>query len=110
MRRYFLIAPIAAVLAFASGSVFAQNGGDNTNIYSAMDDNGDGVVSESEFSEYYDESDIFEVWDVNNDGWVSEEEFADGLYDYYDDNEDGYIDEGELEMSDDPDEEGFWDF
>lgn len=108
MTRSVLTALMAAMLALAGGAAFAQDGADN-DMFSALDANSDGQISESEFDAYYLESGLYETWDADDDGWIDEAEFADGLYDYYDVNDDGLIDEGELEVTDDPDEEGFWD-
>lgn len=106
MKRLFPIALIASVLAFASGSAIAQECGFDDQI----DDDGDCLVSEEEFTEYYEEWGLFDEWDTNDDGWVGQDELASGLYSYADEDDDGYIDEGELEMTDDPDEAGFWDW
>lgn len=107
MKRYILLALIATLLAFTGGSAVAQ---EDCEFTSEFDDSGDCMISEDEFYEYYETSGLFGEWDANDDGWIDSEEFGDGLYDYYDDNDDGLIDEGELEVTDDPDEEGFWDF
>lgn len=120
MKRYFLIALTATMLAFASGSAFADNGmsndgsngSSNNDTFSTMDADGDGQVSASEFHNFYDDADVFDLWDANSDGWIDDDEFGDGLYGYYDDDDDGYISDAEWEngiMVDDYGDNGFWD-
>lgn len=95
------------MLMFASGSALAEN---DCEFANDLDDNADCMVSEDEFFDAYDESGLYDTWDANDDGMLSEDEFGEGLFTFYDDNDDGYIDEGEMEVSDDPDEQGFWDW
>lgn len=112
MKRSILLAVTATMLACTGSIAFAQDGADYDGVYSMMDDNSDGMVSESEFHEYYDQEDIFETWDVNDDGVIDENEFGDGLFSYYDDDHDDYIDDAEWEdgiMVDDYGDNGFWD-
>lgn len=107
MKRYFLLALSAIMLAFASGSAFATD--KDCDFLINWDENEDCQLSEDEFYDFYEQSNLYESLDTNNDGWVTENELGAGLYDFYDENDDGVIDEGEWEVTDDPDEEGFWD-
>lgn len=108
MRPYYPLALTATLLALASNAALAGS----TDTYAAIDDNGDGRVSEREFHEYFRQSGVYDEWDNNDDGVIDDEEFADGLYDYYDDDDDGFISDAEWEdgaLVDDYGNAGFWD-
>lgn len=95
MKRQFLIVPTALMLALAGSVAIAQNETlDYDDAYGMIDDNHDGNVSQTEFTEYFTTTDYFIGWDVDGDGQLSTDEVATGL----DANDDGMIDDNELEV------------
>lgn len=116
MKRQVLIILTALLLVPTVGTAFAANNpgatGSDSNIYNAMDSNGDNQISENEFNIYFESSGLFDRWDANDDGSIDDVELGDALYDYYDDDDNGYIDDAEWKngiMVDDYGDEGLWD-
>lgn len=110
MKRYFPLALIAIMLAFAGTAAIAaddsnndvsqdtaqekMNSGPGYDTYVDMDANSDDRVSQDEFFTYYNDdnnSGLFDSWDANDDGSIDNQEFNQGLYHYYDGDNDGYI-------------------
>lgn len=80
MKTYFLVALIATMLACGGSSALAaSDSGENASasgVFSAMDDNGDGMVSKSEFTEYYTASMQSRTYDTREPaetGWFGED-------------------------------------
>ncbi|MFP3945257.1 MAG: EF-hand domain-containing protein [Alphaproteobacteria bacterium] len=89
-----------AVLAVLSAApVMAQED------LSEWDADGDGILTEEEFSEAWDGAGTFDEWDVDGDGVLSEEEFRQGVFDAHDEDDDGELDEEEFAAAEDED---FW--
>ena len=83
MRKFTLIMASVAMSVFFAGLAFAdvppgaqQQG---YSLFEQMDQNGDGIVSESEFQAYslreQDKTQLFAVIDQNGDGIISESEW-----------------------------------
>ena len=97
---------ITAVLfsSFATASL-AQQGGLNESHLNALDKDGDGAISQSEFSTFTDFS--FKAIDDNGDGSLSPDEVDDHVvgdaFDILDDNGDGSVSSAEFtdQMNDD---------
>lgn len=82
MRQSLKLA--AALIALAGAPLAAQGIAD-------WDGDGDGVLSESEFSGGILDSGIFEDWDADSDGVIGYTELSDGLYRTWDANDDGEV-------------------
>lgn len=120
MKRHFLIALAAILLAFAGGSAFAasDSSGDMTvndssnditkdtpqeklrtglgvDTYIDMDADGDKQVTKDEFRDYQAKSGAFDSWDVNSDGMIDRDEFVNVLFIAHDTNSDEIIEPGE---------------
>lgn len=63
--------------------------------YSQWDQNGDGVLSESEFRTLMSDDQTFQRYDQDSSGDLSRAEFASFYFDLFDEDSDGEIDPGE---------------
>ncbi|EMG37195.1 EF-hand domain pair [Desulfocurvibacter africanus PCS] len=83
MRKLTIIMASVAISLFGASLAFADIGPgvqqQEYSLFEQMDQNGDGIVSESEFQEYslkeQDKTQLFAVIDQNGDGVISESEW-----------------------------------
>ncbi|WP_027366515.1 EF-hand domain-containing protein [Desulfocurvibacter africanus] len=83
MRKLTIIMASVAISLLGAGLAFADIGPgvqqQEYSLFEQMDQNGDGIVSESEFQEYslkeQDKTQLFAVIDQNGDGVISENEW-----------------------------------
>jgi hypothetical protein len=84
MRMFTIIMASVAISLFGAGLAFADIGAgvqqQEYSLFEQMDQNGDGIVSESEFQSYslkeQDKTQLFAVIDQNGDGVISESEWT----------------------------------
>lgn len=80
-------------------------------FHEEWDADADGLLSEEEFRDGFDEAGVFEEWDEDGDGLLAAEEFEAGLFGGYDDDADGLVGEAEIgDVGDDLGEAGLFDF
>lgn len=88
MTRRFV--PLVALL-FAAFTVNAAT----EHEFSDWDDNGNGKISQDEWSSACNSSDLFADWDMDNDGLIDDDEYSTGLFQHWDVNDDGVLEESE---------------
>ena len=82
----------AGALVFASTGALASG-------LATWDDNNDGVISNEEFMEEYNENDTqFSEMDSNNDGQVSKDEYHTYVFGIHDTDKDGQLNETEYKI------------
>lgn len=105
MTSRLMLSAYAGVLIgalFAVSPALAQEG------YSEWDTDGDGAISQEEWSTGFGEAGVYDGWDANDDGVLDEDEFNEGVFSAYDANDDDMIDEQEFSEWEE-EEQGFWD-